>query len=90
MNYNIFKLVGTRNPLKYSRYVIVFQFVERRRAALERYLNRTSTYSSLRTDPDFREFLEVEAELPRAHQTATISGRTVMRLITKAADSLTR
>jgi len=65
------------------------EFVERRRAALERYLNRTSTYSSLRTDPDFREFLEVEAELPRAHQTATISGRTVMRLITKAADSLT-
>ena len=65
------------------------QFVERRRAALERYLNRTATYSSLRTDPDFREFLEMEAELPKASQTATLSGRNVMRLITKVGDSLT-
>jgi len=65
------------------------EFVERRRAALERYLNRTATYSSLRTDPDFREFLELEAELPKASQTATLSGRNVMRLITKVGDSLT-
>jgi len=65
------------------------EFVERRRAALERFLNRTATYSSLRTDPDFREFLELEAELPKASQTATLSGRNVMRLITKVGDSLT-
>ena len=65
------------------------EFVERRRAALERYLNRTATYSALRTDPDFREFLELEAELPKASQTATLSGRNVMKLITKVGDSIT-
>jgi len=65
------------------------EFVERRRAALERFLNRTATYSSLRTDPDFREFLELEAELPKAHQTAALSGRSMMKLINKFGDSLT-
>lgn len=33
-------------------------FVERRRASLERYLNRTAAHPILRVDPDFREFLE--------------------------------
>lgn len=33
-------------------------FIERRRAALERYLNRTATHPVLSVDPDFREFLE--------------------------------
>jgi len=65
------------------------EFVERRRAALERFLNRTATYSSLRTDPDFREFLELETELPKAHQTAALSSRSMMKLINKFGDSLT-
>lgn len=34
------------------------EFIERRRAALERYLNRTATHPVLSIDPDFREFLE--------------------------------
>ena len=34
------------------------EFLERRRAALERYLNRTAAHPTLRADPDFREFLE--------------------------------
>lgn len=33
-------------------------FVERRRAALERYLKRTAEHPVLVLDPDFREFLE--------------------------------
>lgn len=33
-------------------------FVERRRAALERYLKRTAQHPILVVDPDFREFLE--------------------------------
>lgn len=33
-------------------------FVERRRAALERYLKRTAQHPVLIVDPDFREFLE--------------------------------
>lgn len=34
------------------------EFVERRRAALERYIRRTSQHPVLVMDPDFREFLE--------------------------------
>ena len=33
-------------------------FVEKRRASLERYLNRTAQHPILSVDPDFREFLE--------------------------------
>ena len=58
-------------------------FVEKRRAALERYLNRTGCHPSLRVDPDFREFLELDAELPKANQTSTLSGKNVMKLISK-------
>lgn len=69
--------------------VIQDEFVEKRRAALERFLNRTAAHASLRTDPDFREFLELETELPRASQTATFSGRNVMKMINKVGDSIT-
>lgn len=34
------------------------EFVERRRASLERYLNRTAQHPVLCIDPDFRQFLE--------------------------------
>jgi len=64
-------------------------FVEKRRAALERYLNRTGCHPSLRVDPDFREFLELDAELPKANQTSTLSGKNVMKLISKVGDRVT-
>ena len=41
------------------------EFIEKRRAALERYLRRTANNVTLRDDPDFREFLELNAELPK-------------------------
>lgn len=63
------------------------EFVERRRAALERFINRTAAHPSLRADPDFREFLELDADLPKSSQTATLSGKNVMKLITKVGDS---
>ncbi len=34
------------------------EFVERRRAALERYLNRTAAHPMFQVDPDFRDFIE--------------------------------
>lgn len=34
------------------------EFLERRRAALERFLNRVAIHPIYRIDPDFREFLE--------------------------------
>merc|ERR1719495_965359 len=61
-------------------------FVEKRRAALERYLNRTANHPSLRVDPDFREFLELDAELPKANSTSTLSSKSMMKIISKVGD----
>jgi len=63
-------------------------FVEKRRAALERYLNRTASHPNLRVDPDFREFLELDADLPKANQTSALSGKNVMKLISKVGDKV--
>merc|ERR1711892_1569283 len=62
------------------------EFVEKRRASLERYLNRTASHPSLRVDPDFREFLELDAELPKANQTSALSGKSMMKMISKVGD----
>lgn len=39
------------------------EFIERRRAALERYLNRTAAHPVLSVDPDFRDFLEAGKDI---------------------------
>ncbi|KAH8039663.1 hypothetical protein HPB51_008256 [Rhipicephalus microplus] len=65
-------------------------FVERRRAALERFLQRTAAHPSLRVDPDFREFLELETELPRATNTSSLSGAGMFRLISRMGDSVSK
>jgi len=62
------------------------EFVEKRRASLERYLNRTAGHPNLRVDPDFREFLELDAELPKSNQTAALSGKNMMKMISKVGD----
>ncbi|CAH1796001.1 unnamed protein product [Owenia fusiformis] len=64
------------------------EFVQVRRAALERYLNRTAAHPILRDDSDFREFLEKEGDLPKATNTQAISGASMMRLINKIGDSV--
>ncbi|XP_061172213.1 sorting nexin-2-like isoform X1 [Saccostrea echinata] len=61
-------------------------FIQRRRAALERYLNRTASHPVLQIDPDFREFLEREGDLPKATNTSALSGAGVMRLFHKVGD----
>lgn len=65
------------------------EFVERRRASLERYLNRTACHPMLRQDPYFRDFLEQE-ELPRATSTSAVSGAGVMRLFSKVTDTVSK
>jgi len=77
------KETGAETPMQQD------EFVEKRRAALERFLNRTASHASLRTDPDFREFLEMETELPKANQTMTFSGKNMMKIINKVGDSIT-
>ncbi|XP_060563451.1 sorting nexin-2-like isoform X1 [Ruditapes philippinarum] len=63
-------------------------FLERRRAALERYLNRTASHPVLRMDPDFRDFLERDGELPKATSTSALSGAGVKRLLSKMGDAV--
>uniref|UniRef100_UPI003AAD70C8 sorting nexin-1a isoform X3 n=1 Tax=Centroberyx gerrardi TaxID=166262 RepID=UPI003AAD70C8 len=65
------------------------EFVERRRAALERYLQRVVCHPSLLQDPDVREFLERE-ELPRAVNTQTLSGAGFLKMINRATDAVSK
>ncbi|KAG5344231.1 SNX2 protein, partial [Acromyrmex heyeri] len=66
------------------------EFLERRRAALERYLNRTAAHPVLSIDPDFREFLEADVELPKATNTSALSGKGVMRLFNKVGETVNK
>lgn len=66
------------------------EFVEKRRAALERYLRRTAAHPVLSLDPDFREFLESDVELPKATQTSALSGAGVMRLFNKVGETVNK
>lgn len=59
---------------------IGLEWVENRRAALERFLNRTAQHPVLRVDPAFVNFLESETDLPRAVNTSTLSGAGVLRM----------
>ncbi|XP_055363471.1 sorting nexin-1-like isoform X1 [Betta splendens] len=65
------------------------EFVERRRAALERYLQRVVSHPLLIQDPDVREFLERE-DLPRAVNTQTLSGAGFLKMINKASDAVNK
>ncbi|XP_077451734.1 sorting nexin-1a [Stigmatopora argus] len=64
-------------------------FLERRRGALERYLQRVVTHPSLIQDPDVREFLERD-ELPRAVNTQALSGAGFLKMINKATDAVSK
>ncbi|KAJ8417942.1 hypothetical protein AAFF_G00227850 [Aldrovandia affinis] len=65
------------------------EFVERRRAALERYLQRVVLHPALIQDPDVREFLEKD-ELPRAVSTHTLSGAGILKMISRATEAVTK
>lgn len=65
------------------------EFVEKRRAALERYLMRTVNHPALLKDPDVIQFLE-NTELPRAVSTQALSGAGILRMVNKAADAVNK
>ncbi|XP_029430748.1 sorting nexin-1 [Rhinatrema bivittatum] len=65
------------------------EFLEKRRAALERYLQRIVKHPTLLQDPDVREFLEKE-ELPRAVGTQTLSGAGLLKMFNKATDAVSK
>ncbi|EDO32102.1 predicted protein, partial [Nematostella vectensis] len=62
-------------------------FIGKRRAVLERFLNRVAAHPELRKDPDFRQFLEAD-ELPRAKDTAALSGGGLKRLVKSMGDTM--
>ncbi|CRL01630.1 CLUMA_CG014277, isoform A [Clunio marinus] len=66
------------------------EWVENRRASLERFLNRTAAHPTLRVDPNFINFLESDHELPRAVNTAALSGAGVMRLLNKVGETVNK
>lgn len=65
------------------------EFLEKRRAALERYLQRIVNHPTMVQDPDVREFLEKE-ELPRAVGTQTLSGAGLLKMFNKATDAVSK
>ncbi|XP_011310837.1 sorting nexin-2-like isoform X1 [Fopius arisanus] len=81
------KMSGDKNQEQNSSST---EFIERRRAALERYLNRTAAHTVLCCDPDFREFLEADMELPKATSTSALSGAGVMRLFNKVGETVNK
>lgn len=66
------------------------EWVENRRASLERFLNRTAAHPTLRVDANFINFLESDQELPRAVNTAALSGAGVMRLFNKVGETVNK
>ncbi|XP_043503512.1 sorting nexin-2 [Polistes fuscatus] len=81
------KMSGDKNQEQNSSST---EFIERRRAALERYVNRTAAHPVLSVDPDFREFLEADMELPKATNTSALSGAGVMRLFNKVGETVNK
>jgi len=65
-------------------------FVERRRASLERFLNRTAAHSILKMDPDFRDFLEMDGDLPRAMETRTFSPSSIGKFFSNLEDKVNK
>lgn len=66
------------------------EWVENRRASLERFLNRVAQHPFLCQDGDFVNFLESDQELPRAVNTAALSGAGVMRLFNKVGETVNK
>ncbi|KFD53170.1 hypothetical protein M514_05880 [Trichuris suis] len=87
---------------------VAAEFLERRRASLERYIRRTADHPVLlrvcdniiaagriglcdpRPDPDFQNFITFEGELPKASQTAVISGTTIKRIWDRVSEGFNR
>ncbi|ESO00773.1 hypothetical protein HELRODRAFT_192412 [Helobdella robusta] len=72
--------------VKVSKNDSTTEFVENRRASLERYLCHIAANPHLRSDPIFVDFLETEGDLARATNTSALSGAGVKRLLLKVGE----
>lgn len=53
-------------------------------------MNHTVSHPALRMDPDLRDFLTLETELPKSSNTSALSAAGVMRLFGKVGDAVTK
>ena len=65
-------------------------FISRRRAALERFINRVALHPVLRLDSDLVDFLECDGDLPRASSTSAISSASVFKMITRVGETVNK
>jgi sorting nexin-1/2 len=66
------------------------EFIERRRAALERFLNRLAKGKAFKYDPDFRDFLETADDLPKATNTSALSLGGMSKMFRNVTDSVSK
>jgi sorting nexin-1/2 len=65
-------------------------FIEKRRAALQRFLTRLANHKTFRFDPDFRDFLEIAEDLPKATNTSALSGAGMLKMFKNVTDSVSK
>ncbi|CAF0998187.1 unnamed protein product [Adineta ricciae] len=65
-------------------------FIDRRRALLERYLNRLVQHPKLLEDTDVQTFLEFSNDLPKSTNTQALSGAGVLRALTNISHQVTK
>ena len=65
-------------------------FIDRRRALLERYLNRLAQHDKLIDDVDVKEFLEMPNDLPKSKDTQALSGAGVLRALSNISNSVSK
>ncbi len=65
-------------------------FIEKRKAALQRFLNRLGKHKTFRYDPDFRDFLEISDELPKTSNTSALSGAGMLKMFKNVTDSVSK
>ena len=65
-------------------------FIEKRKHALQRFLNRLAKHKTFRYDPDFRDFLEIADDLPKASNTSALSGAGMMKMFKNVTESVSK
>jgi sorting nexin-1/2 len=83
-------MIGTARVKMSKEDTTPINFIEKRRAALERFLNRCGHHKSLKYDPDFRDFLEVPDGFSKSVNTSALSGAGVFKMFKSVSDSVTK
>ncbi len=65
-------------------------FIEKRKAHLERFVNRIAQHPILRIDPDFRDFLEISDALPKATNTSALSVASMSKFFKGVGEAVTK